>query len=135
MFSLSGCEVGASIAVGDIDRARRFYEDVLGLRTVVDTGDNVTYRCAGGTRINIFVSPHAGTARSTQAGWRVDDMDAAVEALGAQGVEFARYDSGPIVTDARGIATFAGGNQVAYFADPDGNILSIAFAPATTSLP
>jgi catechol 2,3-dioxygenase-like lactoylglutathione lyase family enzyme len=131
MFSLSGCEVGASIAVSDIERSRRFYEDVLGLAPESDTGDNVGYRCARGTRINVFVSPHAGTAQSTQAGWKVDDMDAAVEELAAQGVTFERYDRGPIVTDERGVATFDGGNQVAYFADPDGNILSIAFVPAS----
>jgi len=130
MFRLSGCEVGASIAVSDIERARRFYENVLGLVVDTDTGDNVAYRCAGGTRINIFVSPHAGTARSTQAGWKVEDMDVAVEELAAQGVEFERYEHGPILTDERGVATFAGGNQVAYFPDPDGNILSIAFVPA-----
>jgi catechol 2,3-dioxygenase-like lactoylglutathione lyase family enzyme len=133
MFSLSGCEVGASIAVTDIERSRHFYEQVLGLVVDTDTGDNVAYRCAGQTRINIFVSPHAGTARSTQAGWKVDDMDAAVEELAAQGVAFERYDRGPIVTDDRGVATFTGGNQVAYFADPDGNILSIAFVPASSA--
>jgi catechol 2,3-dioxygenase-like lactoylglutathione lyase family enzyme len=132
MYRLSEAEVGASIAVSDIDRARRFYEAVLGLVPDTDSGDNIAYRCAGGTRINIFVSPHAGTARSTQAGWRVDDMDAAVDALVAQGVAFERYDRGPILTDDRGVASFAGGNQVAYFADPDGNILSIAYAPASS---
>jgi catechol 2,3-dioxygenase-like lactoylglutathione lyase family enzyme len=133
MFRLSTCQVGASVAVSDIHRARRFYENVLGLVPDTDSGDNVGYRCGGGTRINIFVSPHAGTARSTQAGWRVDDMDAAVEELAAQGVVFERYDRGPIVTDDRGVASFPGGNQVAYFPDPDGNILSIAYEPTTSS--
>jgi catechol 2,3-dioxygenase-like lactoylglutathione lyase family enzyme len=129
MFSLSDRKVGASVAVSDMARARSFYENVLGLVVERDSGDNVAYRCAESSTLTVFVSPHAGTARSTVAGWGVDDMDAAVEALDAQGVVFERYTSGPIVTDERGVASFPGGNKVAYFKDPDENILSIAFAP------
>jgi len=129
MLSLSDCTVSASVAVRDITRARRFYEDVLGLRVEVDSGDNIRYRCAGGTSIHIFSSPYAGTAQSTVAGWGVADIDAAVEQLARQGVEFERYPTGPIVTDDRGIASFPGGNRVAYFKDADGNVLSIAYVP------
>jgi catechol 2,3-dioxygenase-like lactoylglutathione lyase family enzyme len=135
MFSLSDCIVSASVAVSDIERARRFYEDVLGLAVEIDSGDNIRYRCADGSTMHIFVSPYAGTARSTVAGWGVADIDAAVERLEAQGVEFERYTSGPIVTDERGIASFPGGNRVAYFKDPDGNGLSIAYAPQLTGTP
>jgi catechol 2,3-dioxygenase-like lactoylglutathione lyase family enzyme len=123
------------VAVHDIARARTFYENVLGLAVRVDSGDNVSYTCADDSIIHVFVTPHAGTATSTQAGWDVDDMDEAVAALGAQGVTFEQYDEGPIVTDERGVATFDGGNQVAYFADPDGNLLSIAYAPASDTTP
>jgi catechol 2,3-dioxygenase-like lactoylglutathione lyase family enzyme len=135
MFSLSDCPVSASVAVSDIARARRFYEDVLGLSVEIDSGDNIRYRCADATPIHVFVSPHAGTAQSTVAGWGVPDIDAAVEQLGAQGVVFERYTSGPIVTDDRGIASFPGGNKVAYFKDPDGNGLSIAYAPQLHNTP
>jgi catechol 2,3-dioxygenase-like lactoylglutathione lyase family enzyme len=117
------------VAVSDVARARRFYEDVLGLTVEVDSGDNIRCRCAGGTSIHIFASPYAGTAQSTVAGWGVDDIDAAVGQLAGQGVEFERYTTGPIVTNDRGVASFAGGNQVAYFKDPDGSVLSIAYAP------
>src|SRR5262245_20466629 len=129
MFRLSACRVGASVAVSDMARARAFYEGVLGLVVGTDAADNVGYRCADDSRINVFVSPFAGTAKSTVAGWRVDDIDTAVDALGAQGVVFERYTGGPIVTDDRGVASFAGGNQVAYFKDPAGNMFSIAYAP------
>jgi hypothetical protein len=91
-----------------------------------ETGDNVGYRCAGDTRIHVFVSPNAGTARATLAGWGVDDIEQVVRDLTAKGVPFEHYDSGPILTDELGIATFAGGAKVAYFTDPEGNILSVA---------
>src|SRR5262245_56277257 len=129
MFSLSSCKVGASAAVSDMKRARDFYENVLGLIAETDSGDNVGYRCADDSMIHVFVSPNAGTARATVAGWAVDDMDAAITELGAQGVDFEHYTTGPIVTDDRGVASFPGGNQVAYFKDPDGNVLSIAYVP------
>jgi hypothetical protein len=54
----------------------------------------------------------------------VDDIDVAVDELTAQDVEFERYTSGPIITDYPGVASFPGDNKVAYFKDPDGNILS-----------
>jgi catechol 2,3-dioxygenase-like lactoylglutathione lyase family enzyme len=130
LCSLSKCKVGAAVAVSDMTRARAFYEGALGLVVGTDSGDNVAYRCAGDTVIHVFTSPSAGNATATVAGWGVDDVDATVEALAAQGVTFEIYNDGPIITDAKGVATFAGGAKVAYFKDPDGNILSIAHAPA-----
>jgi len=90
------------------------------------TEDNRAYPCAEGTVIHVFLSPHAGTARSTLAGWGVDDIERVVDELSARGVVFEQYDEPPIVTDAKGIAHFEGGAKVAYFKDPDGNTLSIA---------
>src|SRR5262249_24038212 len=135
VFSLSSCKVGAAVAVSDLARARAFYENVLGLVVESDSGDNVGYRCADDSMIHVFSSPNAGSARATMGGWRVEDMDAAVEELGAQGVQFERYSTGPIITDDRGVASFPGGNEVAYFKDPDGNVLSIAYAPNVKSSP
>jgi catechol 2,3-dioxygenase-like lactoylglutathione lyase family enzyme len=128
-ISLADHRVGAAVAVSDMDRAREFYEGKLGLRDGTGTPDNLAYECGEGTLIHVYVSPNAGTARSTVAGWGVDDIEAVVDALTARGVVFERYDQPPIVTDDKGIATFAGNAKVAYFADPDGNILSVAQAP------
>jgi catechol 2,3-dioxygenase-like lactoylglutathione lyase family enzyme len=128
MVSLSSYKVGAAAAVSDMASAREFYEGRLGLDVATDSGDNVAYACAGGTVIHVFLSPNAGTATATVAGWGVDDIEAVVQELGAQGVTFEQYDEGPIVTDAKGIASFEGGAKVAYFKDPDGNVLSIAQA-------
>lgn len=129
MVSLSEYRVSASVAVRDMAAAREFYEGRLGLAVGTDSGDNVAYRCADGTLVHVFVSPYAGTAKATLAGWGVDDIERVVDELTASGVVFERYDEGPIVTDERGIATFEGDAKVAYFKDPDGNVLSIAQAP------
>lgn len=127
-MNLSDYRVGASVAVSDMTVARAFYEEKLGLRPLSDDqpADNRHYRCAEGTTINIFLSPGAGTSESTLVGWEVDDLESVVDGLTARGVPFEHYDSGPIITDAKGIASFPGDNRVAYFTDPDGNILSLA---------
>jgi catechol 2,3-dioxygenase-like lactoylglutathione lyase family enzyme len=127
--SLSRYSVGAAVAVTDIARARAFYEDKLGLEVGTDSGQNIRYVCAGETSLTVFSTPHAGTATSTQAGWGVDDIEAVVDELAARGVEFDQVHEGPIQTDEKGIASFPGGGRVAYFSDPDGNVLSLAQAP------
>jgi catechol 2,3-dioxygenase-like lactoylglutathione lyase family enzyme len=129
-MGLSRYRVGAGLAVSDMDRAREFYEGKLGLSVGIDSGDNVQYRCADGTVMHVYLSPkHAGKSTATLASWGVDDVERVVEELASRGVSFERYDEEPIITDERGIATFAGGAKVAYFKDPDGNTLSIAQAP------
>jgi catechol 2,3-dioxygenase-like lactoylglutathione lyase family enzyme/quinol monooxygenase YgiN len=126
-MSLRRYKVAAAVAVADMTRARAFYEGVLGLAVGTDAGDNVAYACGEGSILHVFLSPdHAGHATATQAGWYVDDLEPLVDELTAAGVRFERYDEAPIVTDDKGIATFEGGARVAYFADPDGNMLSIA---------
>jgi catechol 2,3-dioxygenase-like lactoylglutathione lyase family enzyme len=129
MLSLKGYRCGAAAAVSDMPRARRFYEEVLGLVPSTNSGDNVGYPCGGDTQINVYVSPYAGTAKFTIAGFDVDDIETVVEQLTRQGVTFEQYNQPPIVTDERGIAHFEHDAKVAYFKDPDGNILSIAQAP------
>jgi catechol 2,3-dioxygenase-like lactoylglutathione lyase family enzyme len=130
-MGLSEYKVAAGVAVSDMDRAREFYEGKLGLSVGIDSGDNVLqYRCGEGSVMHVYLSPeHAGMSTATLAGRGVDDVEEVVDELTSKGVAFERYDEGPIVTDERGIATFEGGAEVAYFRDPDGNTLSIARAP------
>ena len=129
-MSLSRYKVAAALAVSDMDRARDFYEDKLGLLVGIDSGENLQYRCAEGSVIHVYLSPeHAGKSTATLAGWGVDDVEGVVEELTSRGVTFERYDEGPIITDEKGIARFEGGAKVAYFRDPNGNTLSIAQAP------
>ena len=128
----SDYRVAAAIAVRDMASARAFYQDVLGLVPATDAepADNVAYVCAGDTRVYVFVSPNAGSSRATVAGWGVDDIEAVVDDLAARGVHCLHYDDPPLVTDPKGIVDFGAGNRVAYFPDPDGNILSISQAGA-----
>jgi catechol 2,3-dioxygenase-like lactoylglutathione lyase family enzyme len=126
MTRLSDFEVGAGIAVSDMDQAREFYEDKLGLSDGEESSDGGrTYRCRGRTSIHVYPSPgNAGRSAATLAGWEVDDLEAVVDELTARGVTFEQYDQPPIRTDAKGIASFDDG-KVAYFKDPDGNVLSV----------
>jgi catechol 2,3-dioxygenase-like lactoylglutathione lyase family enzyme len=131
-MGLSEYKVAAAVAVSDMDRARAFYEEKLGLVPVTDhePDDNRAYRCAEGSVIHVYHSPeNAGGSGATLAGWYVDDIERVVKELASRGVSFERYDEGSIVTDDEGIATFEGGARVAYFRDPDGNTLSVAQAP------
>jgi catechol 2,3-dioxygenase-like lactoylglutathione lyase family enzyme len=129
-MGLGRYKVGAGLAVSDMDRAREFYEGKLGLSVSIDSGDNVQYRCAEGSVMNVYLSrKHAGKSTATLASWGVDDVESVVDELTEKGVAFERYEEGPIVTDEKGIASFEGGAKVAYFRDPDGNTLSIAQAP------
>lgn len=131
-MSLSKYRVSAGFAVSDMERAREFYEEKLGLPVGTDSGDNVAYQCGEGTEIYVYLSPdHAGKSTATLAGWHVDDAETVVDELTAKGVVFESYDEGPIITDEKGIATFKGGAKVAYFRDPDGNTLSVAQAPGS----
>ena len=125
-MSLSDSRVESTIAVSDMDRAKAFYEGKLGLSGGDDQSDGGhTYPCAGDTRIHIYPSPgNAGKSGATLAGWLVDDVEATVDELIANGVTFEQYGD-PFNTNDKGIARL-GDIVVAWFKDPDGNTLAIA---------
>jgi catechol 2,3-dioxygenase-like lactoylglutathione lyase family enzyme len=125
---LSECRVEVVIAVSDLERARRFYEDGLGLipGPVQDEEDQgVRYPCADGTRVFIYFSPqNAGKSPATLAGWFVHDLDDTMTELISRGVTFEQYDQPGISTDARGV--FDDGRlKAAWVKDPDGNTIAI----------
>jgi catechol 2,3-dioxygenase-like lactoylglutathione lyase family enzyme len=119
---LGRCAIQAFIATRDADAAKRFYGDVLGLRLVADESFALVFD-ANGTELRVQkvreLTPHPFTA----LGWIVSDIAADVRELSARGVTFQRYDFMP--QDELGIWTTPGA-QVAWFKDPDGNLLSIA---------
>jgi catechol 2,3-dioxygenase-like lactoylglutathione lyase family enzyme len=112
----------AFAAATDLARAREFYEQTLGL-TVVEQTDFACVLDAHGTMLRITAVPAVAPAGYTVLGWQVDDIAAAVAGLADRGVVFLRYDS--MDQDARGIWTTPGGDRVGWFADPDGNVLSL----------
>lgn len=117
--------VGAVLAVSDLDAAKRFYEGALGLTPGDSDDQGVTYPCAKGTSLFVYLSPeNAGRNPATAAGWAVDDLDATMAELAARGVAFEQYDQPGIKTDPRGVFD-AGGFRAAWMKDPDGNTLAI----------
>jgi catechol 2,3-dioxygenase-like lactoylglutathione lyase family enzyme len=124
-MGLSDSRVAPAIAVSDMDTARRFYEGKLGLSGGRDQDDGGhTYPCGGGTEIHVYPSPgNAGTSGATLAAWMVDDVEGTVDELTANGVTFEQYGE-PFNTDDKGIARL-GSSAIAWFRDPDGNILAV----------
>jgi catechol 2,3-dioxygenase-like lactoylglutathione lyase family enzyme len=119
---LGSSDVIAFAPATDLARARQFYEQTLGLRV---TGEN-DFACvfdAHGTMLRVTAVPAVVPAAYTVLGWRVTGIEAAARDLAARGVVFIRYDS--MDQDSNGIWTTPGGDKVAWFADPDGNILSL----------
>ncbi|MGE3288406.1 MAG: VOC family protein [Dehalococcoidia bacterium] len=115
------------VGVADLDRARAFYGDVLGLPVLDEDGFAVSVGCGGSTlRITRVEEPVA--AVYSVLAWRVPDIAAAVDGLAAAGVEFLRYPG--MDQDARGVWTAPGGAKVAWFHDPDRNNLSLVQMPA-----
>ena len=124
-MGLSDYNVEAAMAVSDLDRAKRFYQDQLGLVPVEEEEQGVRYRCAEGTGIFVYLSPqNAGRSSATLAGWFVDDLDQTMEELGGRGVVFERYDQPGLKTDERGVFD-AGRFRAAWVKDPDGNTMAI----------
>ena len=123
-MGLSDYRVGALVAVSDLDRATQFYEHQLGLVPGEEEEQGVTYPCAEGTGIFVYLSPdNAGKATATLAGWFVDDLDQTMDELASRGVVFEQYDQPGIKTDERGVFD-AGRFRAAWTKDPDGNILA-----------
>ncbi len=121
---LNSKEAITMVAVKDIQVAAKFYESTLGLQKESVEGDEViTYR-SGNTRINIYRSQYAGSNKATTLIWDVgDEIDTIARALKDKGVVFEHYDLPGLTLEDD---LHVGGNmKVAWFKDPDGNILSI----------
>ena len=125
-MGLNDHTVEAAMAVSDLDRAKRFYEDQLGLVPSEEEEQGVRYPCAQGTGIFVYLSPeNAGQSSATLAGWFVDDLAQTMDELGSRGVVFEQYDQPGLRTDANGV--FDGGDfRAAWITDPDGNTLAIS---------
>lgn len=118
----------AFLAVSDLDRAERFYGQALGL-ALRDERPFALVTEVGGTQLRITAAATVSAAPHTVLGWAVSDLDATIDELSPRGVAFTRYDG--MSQDDRGIWTSPNGARVAWFADPDGNNLSLTQFPAT----
>jgi catechol 2,3-dioxygenase-like lactoylglutathione lyase family enzyme len=114
----------SGFAVDDLQKAREFYGDTLGLKTTVLDEDNglLSLHLAGDRDTLVYVKPDYTPATYTILNFQVDDVDAAVDELAARGVRFERYDG--FEQDEKGIAR-GQGPDIAWFKDPAGNILAV----------
>jgi catechol 2,3-dioxygenase-like lactoylglutathione lyase family enzyme len=125
-MGLSDCRLEAAVAVSDLGRARRFYEDGLGLSPgEQEEGVSVRYPCGEQTALFIYFAPdNAGKSPATLAGFFVEDLSETMDELGGRGVTFEQYDQPGLSTDERGV--FDGpGFRAAWVKDPDGNVLAL----------
>jgi catechol 2,3-dioxygenase-like lactoylglutathione lyase family enzyme len=118
--------IHTALPATNLERARRFYAEKLGLTpetALPDMRDGLFYRCSGGTRFLLFPSPNAASGTHTQMTWRTNDIEAEVAELKARGVVFEEYDT-PEVKTVKSVATI-GQSKGAWFKDSEGNLLAL----------
>ena len=130
---LENGRVATRLPAQDLERAKAFYAEKLGLEPVEDRQGGLRYVCAAG-EFALFESAGAASGDHTQMGWEVDDIDATVRELRARGVVFEEYDF-PGLSTVDGIAEIEGnypskgtGERGAWFRDSEGNMLGIGQA-------
>ena len=122
MGKLAEGDVCATLGVKNLDEARTFYGETLGLGLVDDNFGGLMYK-SGNSKLFVYESQFAGTNQATAASWMVDDITAAVDELKAAGVTFERYDGMP--GEWQGEVNVVEGMKAAWFKDPSGNILNV----------
>jgi catechol 2,3-dioxygenase-like lactoylglutathione lyase family enzyme len=127
---LTDFPIHATAAAIDLVRARRWYEERLGLIPEKEDQGGLWYRFAGETWLYLYGTSSAGTAQNTIAGWTVGGIEAVMADLRSRGVTFEDYDFGELKT-VDGLADF-GMAKAAWFKDSEGNTyeLSEVLAPA-----
>ena len=126
---LNNATVKPMIPVKDMKVATKFYEETLGLERIGGEPDTAVVYQSGDSSLCVYRSEYAGTNKGTAALWDVEDVEGMVTQLKARGVTFEHYDDLEAMT-RNGDVHEAGDLRVAWFKDPDGNILSIQNNPA-----
>jgi catechol 2,3-dioxygenase-like lactoylglutathione lyase family enzyme len=121
---LGGSELVAFAPTADPAKARAFYEGVLGLRLVADERPFALVFDANGTMLRVTTVHELKPDPFTVLGWHVADIESTVDKLAAAGVKFERF-KGMNDSDPRGIWNSPSGARIAWFKDPDGNVLSV----------
>jgi catechol 2,3-dioxygenase-like lactoylglutathione lyase family enzyme len=114
-----------TLPAADIDRARAWYADKLGLKPVETLENGDTWYESGGSRFLVYQSQFAGTNQATAAGFEVDDFEAAMTELKGRGVRFEDYDFGDDFRTVDGVFTAPDGAKIAWFKDSEGNTLGV----------
>jgi catechol 2,3-dioxygenase-like lactoylglutathione lyase family enzyme len=119
---LSSARLVAFVSTTKADRARAFYRDTLGLNLISEDNFALQFDC-GGTVLRVSLAQEVIPAKYTVLGWSVEDLPGTIAAMQKAGVVFERF--GFFKQDDLGIWTAPNGDQVAWFKDPDGNLLSL----------
>ena len=123
-LTLGSKSTAATVGVKDLAKARQFYEDTLGLKLVATESDQVAIYQTGDSALMVYVSRFAGTNQATGVTWSLgEELEEIVEALNERGVRFEHYDMPE--TTRQGDIHQSGDVRVAWFKDPDGNIISL----------
>jgi catechol-2,3-dioxygenase len=120
---LSNKDAVANVAVKDLDVAADFYGNTLGLKPLREEGQELVVFQSGHSSINVYRSQCAGTNKATAVTWTVDNLEDEVEALRNKGVVFEHYDMPGM--RLQGDVHVSDHMKVAWFKDPDGNILNL----------
>ena len=117
-------DAAVNVAVRNLETARKYYQDTLGLKEVGSEGEDLVAFKSGNTSIYVYKSEFAGTNKATALTWVVgSEMEDIVQALKAKGVRFEHYDMPDMKRE--GDTHIFGNRKVVWFKDPDGNILNI----------
>lgn len=114
----------ATLPAADMDRAKAFYRDVLGLEPFEEQPDGSARYQVGDTMFLLYPSAFAGTNRATAMGLGVDDLEAVMATLRDRGVEFHEFDFGETAT-ANGVLTMPDGSRGSFFSDSEGNTIGL----------
>ena len=115
--------IHATLPASDLERAKRFYTERLGLSQEMEAPGGIFFRCGEGTRFLVFPSGGTASGTHTQIGWSVEDIEAEVADLKARGVVFEEYDT-PYLRTVESVAT-TGPIKAAWFKDSEGNLLGL----------
>jgi predicted enzyme related to lactoylglutathione lyase len=125
IIMLKDSNIMAVLPAKDINRAKEFYRDKLGIEPSESMEEgSVMYSCGQGTRFLVYQTENAGTAKNTQLGWETDNLEREMEELRGRGVVFEDYNFPGLKTE-NGIATASWG-KAAWFLDSEDNIISIS---------
>ena len=114
----------AMLPASDIERAKAWYQENLGLTPSEENEGGLTYQTGGGTRFGVYPSQFAGTNQATAMGFEVQNLDKVADDLIAKGVEFERFDLPYAKTDERGVAEI-GPYRAFWFKDSEGNTINV----------
>lgn len=117
-------EVHTVLPAADLERARMFYHDKLGLEPDEMQGSTLVFHPFPGGAFEIYETPNAGTAQNTQMGWITDDLDGEMSVMRSNGIVFEEYDMPDMKTE-NGVATLEN-MRSAWFRDSEGNFICVS---------